>query len=266
MGTPSTTHPRPAPDQPPAAWSPITLVISWFAVSILSQTAGRFSGSVLAGLVHFIGLGLVGYLAWRAHRADRSLYNPTTRPVPRPASASAAKVASRSATDPTGHTYHPWTGGHRPWHLVGLSLGIGVCTWLALTLIVQPGASAFFSLFSPQDLNSQASIRTNLVAGGWVSVIQMVMTLGVVPLGEELFFRGGLYSALRDRASVPTALTIQALAFGLVHVNPVIIVVTTCLGLINGYVLVRTRAFVLPVMIHIVFNLLSVFVVLVQGG
>ena len=88
------------------------------------------------------------------------------------------------------------------------------------------------------------------------------------PLGEETFFRGFLYGALRRRWSAPAAAIASGLMFGLVHLSgpdflllvPALVVVGVGLALVYE----RRRSLVAPMVAHALFNLVG-YVVIVSA-
>lgn len=87
----------------------------------------------------------------------------------------------------------------------------------------------------------------------------MVVALCLIgPLAEELVFREGILRHLHVwRANKWWAVVLSALCFGLVHINPAQIVSATLLGLLLGWVYVRTGDVRLSVALHILNNLFA---------
>lgn len=87
-----------------------------------------------------------------------------------------------------------------------------------------------------------------------------VLAISIVgPIGEELLFRETAIPLLQKNGwSASGAIFISALLFGITHMNPVQIFYAGILGLMLGWVFVRTKS-ILPCMgLHILNNLLSV--------
>lgn len=96
-----------------------------------------------------------------------------------------------------------------------------------------------------------------------------------VPVAEELLFRGFLLTALLwalrhgfdDAVAVPVALGVSALVFGLEHLGnadigaalvAVQVAAAVCLGVLAGWLRVRTDSLVGPVLTHGTLNLVAV--------
>ena len=106
-----------------------------------------------------------------------------------------------------------------------------------------------------------ASIVVAFFNGTGAGVIMMCTTLAVVPaVCDELFFRGLLLQSLRRSHSAWVAVLISGLAFGLFHflvessVAPLRFLVTAAMGMILGWVCLRTGSVVPAILLHAVNN------------
>ena len=91
-----------------------------------------------------------------------------------------------------------------------------------------------------------------------------VALVGIIlfaPVAEELFFRGMLQSALRRRLHAWPAIGLAAVAFALVHVEPLAVLLTFPLGLYFGRLYHRRQNIVAPVVAHLVFNASGVILI-----
>jgi membrane protease YdiL (CAAX protease family) len=91
--------------------------------------------------------------------------------------------------------------------------------------------------------------------GAWGTVQLVVSAVVVAPLVEELFFRGVVLNALclhlrRAWASVLVA----AIAFGCVHAQPQDILPLISMGIVLGYLRLRTGSLALCIAVHALFN------------
>jgi len=92
--------------------------------------------------------------------------------------------------------------------------------------------------------------------------LTLALTVLLAPVAEELLFRGVLYRELRDGCHLPPVLAaaLSMLVFSAVHGNAVQSAATIMLGLLLAFAYELTRTVVVPVALHVVFNLLSTFV------
>ena len=89
---------------------------------------------------------------------------------------------------------------------------------------------------------------------------QLLGTGMIVPLCEELIFRGLIYNRLKDYMAVKWALLMSALAFGIGHGNLVQGVYGFALGYMMAYLYEKTGKLWVPVLFHIVANSISVLI------
>lgn len=79
----------------------------------------------------------------------------------------------------------------------------------------------------------------------------------LAPFGEEVFFRGTLLPVLARTAGAGTAIVVQALVFGALHVsarNWPLAIPLALVGALTGWLYVRTRSIAVPIVAHVVFN------------
>jgi hypothetical protein len=99
-------------------------------------------------------------------------------------------------------------------------------------------------------------------SAGFGRFLFAVSVVTIVPLGEELVFRGGIQRALQRRFTAPVAVFLTALIFALSHVMgdpgsypavPALLLV----GLVSGWQAARTGNLTRSIAIHCGFNLLA---------
>lgn len=98
---------------------------------------------------------------------------------------------------------------------------------------------------------------TPLGANGTEAVYLIPTSLSitlVLPLLEELFFRGLLYPWLRQYCNAPTSLLTSSSLFALAHGWTMNAIVSFPLGLLCGYAYEKTRALSLPYLLHAAHN------------
>ena len=88
--------------------------------------------------------------------------------------------------------------------------------------------------------------------------IQIVVLVVLVPVSEELVFRGLLFRRLRERASYMQAALYSAVVFGIMHGNLVQILYGFILGMMLSYLYEKYGSVKAPIAAHMVMNLFSV--------
>lgn len=91
-----------------------------------------------------------------------------------------------------------------------------------------------------------------------------VVGLGLlVPLAEELIFRGLIYNRMKQLLSVPLAVFFSALLFAVYHGNPIQMIFAFPMALALAVVYERGKSFIFPVLFHIGANLIAILVNLI---
>jgi membrane protease YdiL (CAAX protease family) len=94
-----------------------------------------------------------------------------------------------------------------------------------------------------------------------IGVLLAVLVVGLLaPVGEELFFRGYLQTRLRRTWSPGPAIVVTALAFGVIHGEPIHGVLAFALGLFLGLLTERAESVVPAIICHAANNSVSVVV------
>ncbi len=146
--------------------------------------------------------------------------------------------------------------------LAGLLWGAGI---FALTVfVVAPVVFWVIGLFSgdpvtppQQEVLPEDPDRLQVALGG------AVVVLGA-PVGEELFFRGLLFGALRRRYEFRAAAVISAAVFAVFHVLPLLMPLLFAVGIGLAYVYERRGSLLAAIAAHAGFNLIGY--VLIVGG
>lgn len=89
--------------------------------------------------------------------------------------------------------------------------------------------------------------------GWWGAFFRVVI---VAPVIEELIFRGIILSGLRKNYPAISAVFISAVLFSLFHLNPWQMPATFVLGLVLGWIMIRTNNIILAITGHAINNLL----------
>lgn len=144
-------------------------------------------------------------------------------------------------------------------------LAAGVGLQIALGLALYPLAQ----LYDRDDSQTVVELLEDASGAGLVLFAAAVVVLA--PLAEELLFRGALLRALMRRLNPAWAVFVSALVFALVHplgdpeVGSVIVVpAILTLGVVSGYLAVRSGDLSRSIMLHAGFNLLTVVGVLID--
>lgn len=89
-------------------------------------------------------------------------------------------------------------------------------------------------------------------------ILQILCLAILIPISEELIFRGLLYKRLRERGTFIQAALYSAVVFGLLHMNLVQMLYAFFLGLMLAYIYEKYGSIKAPIAAHMAMNLLSV--------
>jgi ABC-2 type transport system permease protein/sodium transport system permease protein len=139
--------------------------------------------------------------------------------------------------------------------LVGAAL-LGLSLWPAAHEVFLISTKLGLSLLE----NEQISAARAMVAQMYgVPLWLILLTLAIVPaVFEELCFRGFLYASLRTILAPDRSVIASALVFGVFHevIFPGRLLTSTFLGLVLGWVRMRTRSIVPGMLLHMLHNAL----------
>ena len=146
------------------------------------------------------------------------------------------------------HTNSPLIAKSRKswWRLL-----LNVLAAMVVTIGIYMGASTI-ALLVKNVLNAPSPIQnvTDEVPLAAIAVLSIL----IVPIGEEALMRGFIYPVLRRKLSVASTIVITALLFAILHGNLVQIVLTIPLGIALGYLYERTHNLLACISMHMLFN------------
>lgn len=147
------------------------------------------------------------------------------------------------------------------WWIGSFFIGLG-----CIPLVNFIAASTQQLLDSELEINPQLEV---IVPEGfsWMGLVGMALTVGIfIPFVEELFFRGVLFTWLRQHWSfVPAALLSSAL-FGIFHFEPFLMAGTAVLGYVSAWTMEKSGSLWAAVMIHGLNNLINVILAYILLG
>lgn len=119
----------------------------------------------------------------------------------------------------------------------------GVVLLVASSFVIEP----LLMLFPTEAYDAV----TNVVGKGVWAVLSVVVC---APVLEEILFRGLIFESCRERFGGGGAVLISALLFGLVHGVPVQIINAFVVGIILGFIYLRTRSLASVMLLHAINN------------
>jgi membrane protease YdiL (CAAX protease family) len=103
-------------------------------------------------------------------------------------------------------------------------------------------------LQAPVQLLQQQKWPAHLLA------VQAITTVLIAPVGEEILFRGILYTAIKQRGRPQMALWVTAALFALIHFSPVNLLSLLFLAIVLAALYEKTKNLLAPILLHSAFN------------
>lgn len=143
---------------------------------------------------------------------------------------------------------------------VGVLFGLGL--YPVVTLVVGGLLALLFTAIAGEPVRPPQQLPTEMGGGGWV--IAALYAVLVAPVGEELFFRGMLFRAVRDRRGFWPGAALSSVCFGLVHYVPgpaagtiLLMTVMVFAGFGFAFIYERRGALWAPIAAHATFNVIG---------
>lgn len=115
---------------------------------------------------------------------------------------------------------------------------------------------------TPDDVAEEARKLTDGASGAAVIVLALVVCVGA-PIAEELFHRGLVLRSLEKRWSLPIAVAVSTVVFGVVHLQGLQLPALLLFGVVAGVLAARTGRLGPSILCHAGFNAWTLFALLV---
>lgn len=128
--------------------------------------------------------------------------------------------------------------------VAGVWIGFGVDIAFSITTVA-------LKLHVP-DTNAQLLIRGGKSPLGLVVVFLLVAV--IAPVAEEILFRGVVFSGLRDSWGEGWAIAVSSVLFGVMHLQPLLMIPTAILGVLLAKTFSATRSLWASIALHSAYN------------
>jgi membrane protease YdiL (CAAX protease family) len=150
---------------------------------------------------------------------------------------------------------------------VGAGVLFGIGLYPVMVVVVGGLLVVVLEAISGQRVEAPEQVGQNLSAVG--TAVTIVYAIAIAPVGEELFFRGVLFRALRDRHGFVVGAIGSGLGFGLIHFIPgpavdaaLLMIVMFFTGVALAFVYERRGTIVTPIAAHVTFNVIGIVLIL----
>ena len=163
---------------------------------------------------------------------------------------------------------------HYPWQALGLrksstgwvvvSIGLGLLA-IPLSAIIAYGTQTLFNL--PIENPQLPFLIPNDLTPASMALMAIFVGL-VIPIAEELFFRGVLYKWLKQRFGIWVGVVLSSIVFGVVHWDIAIASTAFILGIVLALAFEYSRSLWTSILIHAINNGVQIIIlyVLVSNG
>ena len=145
------------------------------------------------------------------------------------------------------------------WAAVGLRLPERGSWWLPLALL--GGALVviwvYFAVIAALGAEPSSNIPGEAFDSVPLTVLVGILSLALAPVMEETFFRGFLFGGLRGRWGVFLAALSSGFLFALAHVDPLVFIPFTAVGMIFAWGYVYSGSILASMIAHLLFNSIS---------
>ncbi|MDP2674099.1 MAG: CPBP family intramembrane metalloprotease [Dehalococcoidia bacterium] len=145
------------------------------------------------------------------------------------------------------------------WAMVGLRLPERGGWWLPLALL--GGALVviwtYFAIIAALGAEPSSNIPDEAFDSVPLTVLVGILSLALAPVMEETFFRGFLFGGLRGRWGFFFAALSTGFLFSLAHVDPLVFIPFTAVGMIFAWGYVYSGSILAPMIAHLLFNSIS---------
>ena len=86
------------------------------------------------------------------------------------------------------------------------------------------------------------------------NILSFVSIAIVVPIVEELFFRGFLFTSMANKWGIKKAILLSSIFFGILHAN---VIGTTLVGIVLCVIYLKTKSLFAPIIIHSAVNIIA---------
>lgn len=132
---------------------------------------------------------------------------------------------------------------------------LGILLLIPGTQFISNIITSLISVAFPSWLEDYLEMMENAGLSGDISLLMIVYSVLLAPISEELIFRGVTYGIARRHFSFWAANVIQALLFGIFHMNLLQGCYTFILGLVLGYIYEKGGSIYHVILFHFLFNL-----------
>lgn len=141
------------------------------------------------------------------------------------------------------------------------TLALGAAVGLGTAALAAGWAAAASLVLPPEEQVVGLAFEDSGALPAWARGASILLAVSAVPAVEEALFRGVCFGIVERRFGASVALTLTAVAFGVMHgTGPVVLAATTSYGVAWGWLRARTGSIWPGVVAHATTNLVAILV------
>ena len=152
-----------------------------------------------------------------------------------------------------------------PWIiLISIKLLLIIFSWLSQSVGVP-----FIAMFYPDIYTEAFTSYLELETGSSLDlnmIMMPIISFTLVPVFEELIFRGFLFNKWSAKIGVGKALIFSSLLFAFLHLDIIVFPAYFAAGIFYGLVYLKTKKLLIPIILHSISNFVSGFTTFLPGS
>ncbi len=140
---------------------------------------------------------------------------------------------------------------------VAMGIGYGIVAFVVVQLGIGVVLQQLIQALGGEVPEVQVTVQEAVRGDGPVPLLVALGTIVIAPVGEELLYRGVLYQALARHVPGWLAIAISGVAFGITHIEWLVIALTFPLGILLAWTVRRHGTVVVAIVAHMTFNLIG---------
>ena len=147
-----------------------------------------------------------------------------------------------------------------------LSFSVGQFFIVILAWLIALGLSAAYDALLYFLTREEPPVQPILDIFGENIVLAYIVIVLIAPITEEIFFRGFLYAAFRDKLGVTYGVIISSAIFGAVHLMPLLFFPLFIIGAALALLFEQRRSLVAPIIMHALNNAMALTVLYIYNS
>jgi membrane protease YdiL (CAAX protease family) len=140
------------------------------------------------------------------------------------------------------------------WGLAMMVLGIALQAGIQIGLAILLGEGRFHQLIEANKQFGNETIIKDALKSPILGVLTIIGGGILAPFGEEVFFRGFMFNAIKHRFGLWAGVIISGILFALVHGGPLLILAIIPFGMLLALAYHKTGSLWVPIIMHITNN------------